>query len=63
MKRTLLLFAVLLLPAGSQAAREGDTPVELVTAGTLTELGVSGRLLLGKRVAPAARDVAFAMLP
>jgi DNA-binding beta-propeller fold protein YncE len=34
-----------------------------LTNGTLTELRVSGRLLLSRRVAPVARDAAFAVLP
>jgi hypothetical protein len=32
-----------------------------LTNGTLTELDENGRLLLRKRVAPAARDVALAL--
>ena len=34
-----------------------------LTRGTLTELGYGGRRLLSKRVAPAARDAAIAVLP
>jgi DNA-binding beta-propeller fold protein YncE len=34
-----------------------------LTNGTLTELSDSGRILLSKRVAPAARDVAVAVVP
>ena len=38
MKRALLLLAILALPAASHAARQGGTPVALVTAETLNQL-------------------------
>ena len=38
MKRVLFLLAILALPAGSQAARQGGQPVALVTAETQNEL-------------------------
>jgi len=34
-----------------------------LTNGTLTELSDSGRVLLSRRIAPAARDTAVATLP
>ena len=42
---------------------DGTLLTSSLTAGTLTELGISGRRLLDRRVAPAARDVAGVILP
>jgi DNA-binding beta-propeller fold protein YncE len=58
------LLGVATTPVGSYNLSTGwGVLTSSLSNGTLTELGASGRLLLSKRVAPAARDVAFAMLP
>lgn len=59
------LLGVATTPVGS--FNLGLGPGRVLTSslanGTLTELGVIGRLLLSTRVAPAARDVALTVLP
>jgi DNA-binding beta-propeller fold protein YncE len=59
------LLGVATIPVGSFNLSVGGGPVltSSLTNGTLTKLGMSGRLLLSKRVAPAARDAALAVLP
>ena len=59
------LLGVAKIPAGSYNLdlSGGRVLTSSLTNGTLTKLGVSGRLLLSRRVAPAARDAAFAVLP
>jgi DNA-binding beta-propeller fold protein YncE len=59
------LLRTVRLPAGSfNVSTFGSFVItSSLTNGTLTELSDSGRVLLSKRVAPAARDVAVAVVP
>jgi DNA-binding beta-propeller fold protein YncE len=60
--QTLRMVAI---PRGSFNVSTGGSLVvtSSLTNGTLTEMDENGRVLLRKRVAPAARDVAVAVLP
>jgi DNA-binding beta-propeller fold protein YncE len=59
------LLRTVRLPAGSfNVSTFGSFVItSSLTKGTVTELSDSGRVLLSKRVAPAARDVAVAVVP